>query len=73
MTTVSAGQTLTIAAGQTSTGVVVLSGGGLSAPAWVPEQYLLDLEREAFMSLVGEEKTKERISHMLMNGKPLRN
>jgi 3-hydroxyacyl-CoA dehydrogenase len=51
----------------------VLTGGNVPANAKVSEQYLLDLEREAFMSLVGEEKTKERMQHMLMNGKPLRN
>jgi 3-hydroxyacyl-CoA dehydrogenase len=39
----------------------------------VDEQYLLDLEREAFMSLVGEPKTQDRIRHMLTKGKPLRN
>jgi 3-hydroxyacyl-CoA dehydrogenase len=39
----------------------------------VSEQYLLDLEREAFLSLLGERKTLERIQHMLKTGKPLRN
>jgi 3-hydroxyacyl-CoA dehydrogenase len=39
----------------------------------VSEQYLLDIEREAFLSLCGETKTLERIQHMLENGKPLRN
>lgn len=51
----------------------VLSGGKLTAPAWVDEQYILDLEREAFVSLCGEEKTRERIWHFLNTGKPLRN
>jgi 3-hydroxyacyl-CoA dehydrogenase len=51
----------------------VLSGGGLTAPQFVSEQYLLDLEREAFASLCGERKTIERISHTLKTGKPLRN
>jgi 3-hydroxyacyl-CoA dehydrogenase len=53
--------------------VYVMSGGELSQPAWVREQYILDLEREAFMSLCGEEKTQERMYHMLETGKPLRN
>lgn len=51
----------------------VLCGGKLTAPAWVDEQYILDLEREAFISLCGEEKTRERISHFMNTGKPLRN
>ncbi len=51
----------------------VLCGGDLSAPAWMDEQYFLDLEREALVSLAGEEKTQARIWHMLQNGKPLRN
>ncbi|MGE5138752.1 MAG: 3-hydroxyacyl-CoA dehydrogenase/enoyl-CoA hydratase family protein [Rudaea sp.] len=51
----------------------VLCGGALTAPAWVDEQYILDLEREAFISLCGEEKTRERIWHFLNTGKPLRN
>ncbi len=51
----------------------VLCGGDLSAPQWVTEQYILDLEREAFCSLLGEPKTQERISHMLKYAKPLRN
>ncbi|MBX3061882.1 MAG: enoyl-CoA hydratase/isomerase family protein [Anaerolineae bacterium] len=51
----------------------ILTGGDLTAPAWVDEQYILDLEREAFLSLAGEAKTLERIQHMLMNNKPLRN
>ncbi|WP_233632490.1 3-hydroxyacyl-CoA dehydrogenase/enoyl-CoA hydratase family protein [Parapedobacter sp. ISTM3] len=51
----------------------VLCGGDLSSPTEVSEQYLLDLEREAFLSLCGEKKTLERIQHMLTKGKPLRN
>ena len=51
----------------------VLSGGDLSAESKVSEQYLLDLEREAFLSLAGEPKTLERMQHMLQTGKPLRN
>ncbi len=51
----------------------VLTGGALSEPQWVSEQYILDLEREAFMSLVTEAKTMERITHMLQTNKPLRN
>jgi len=51
----------------------ILAGGNISAPQTVSEQYLLDLEREAFVSLCGERKTIERISHILKTGKPLRN
>jgi 3-hydroxyacyl-CoA dehydrogenase len=51
----------------------VMSGGDLSEKAKVSEQYLLDLEREAFLSLCGERKTIERLQHMLKKGKPLRN
>lgn len=51
----------------------VMSGGDLSEPTFVSEQYLLDLEREAFLSLCTEKKTLERIQHMLKTGKPLRN
>ena len=51
----------------------VLCGGELSQATRVSEQYLLDLEREAFLSLCGERKTLERIQFMLKNGKPLRN
>ena len=51
----------------------VLVGGDLSAPTKVSEQYLLDLEREAFMSLLGERKTLERIQSILTTGRPLRN
>jgi 3-hydroxyacyl-CoA dehydrogenase len=51
----------------------VICGGDLSAPQNVSEQYLLDLEREAFLSLSGEKKTLERIQSLLTGGKPLRN
>jgi 3-hydroxyacyl-CoA dehydrogenase len=51
----------------------VLCGGDLSAPTEVSEQYLLDLEREAFLSLCGEKKTLERIQSILQTGKVLRN
>ena len=51
----------------------VMAGGDLSEPTYVNEQYLLDLEREAFLSLCTERKTLERIQHMLKTGKPLRN
>ncbi len=51
----------------------VLAGGPLSSPQTVSEQYVLDLEREAFVSLCGQRKTQERIAHTLKTGKPLRN
>jgi len=51
----------------------VLAGGSITAPQTVSEQYILDLEREAFVSLCGERKTQERIAHTLKTGKPLRN
>ncbi len=51
----------------------VMCGGDLSSPTEVSEQYLLDLEREAFLSLCGERKTLERIQAILTTGKPLRN
>ena len=51
----------------------VLAGGPLSESQLVSEQYLLDLERETFVSLCGERKTQERIAHTLKTGKPLRN
>lgn len=51
----------------------VMCGGDLSEPTLVSEQYLLDLEREAFLSLCGERKTLERLQAMLKTGKPLRN
>ncbi|MCG0238937.1 MAG: 3-hydroxyacyl-CoA dehydrogenase/enoyl-CoA hydratase family protein [Firmicutes bacterium] len=51
----------------------VLTGGNLPAGTLVPEQYLLDLEREAFVSLCGEPKSQQRMMHLLKTGKPLRN
>ena len=51
----------------------ILAGGALSSPQFVSEQYVLGLEREAFVSLCGEKKTQERIAHTLKTGKPLRN
>jgi len=51
----------------------VMAGGDLSGASYVSEQYLLDLEREAFLSLTGERKTLERLEHMIKKGKPLRN
>lgn len=51
----------------------IMNGGDLSYPTNVSEQYLLDLEREAFLSLTGEKKTLERIQSILFKGKPLRN
>ena len=51
----------------------VLTGGDVLPGSRVTEQYILDLEREVFLSLCGEEKTQERIRHMLQKGKPLRN
>lgn len=51
----------------------VLCGGDLTSAQTVSEKYLIDLEREAFLSLCGEQKTLERIQYMLENGKPLRN
>jgi len=51
----------------------ILAGGALTVPQLVSEQYVLDLEREAFVSLCGEKKTQERIAHTLKTGKPLRN
>jgi 3-hydroxyacyl-CoA dehydrogenase len=53
--------------------VNVLTGGELSKPAWVDEQYILDLEREAFLSLCGEQKSQERMWNLLNTGKVLRN
>lgn len=50
-----------------------MCGGDLTHPQQVSEQYLLDLEREAFMSLLGNQKTLDRIQYLLMNNKPLRN
>jgi 3-hydroxyacyl-CoA dehydrogenase len=51
----------------------VMTGGELSKPQWVSEQYILDLEREAFLSLCGNEKTQARMWNLLQTGKPLRN
>jgi 3-hydroxyacyl-CoA dehydrogenase len=51
----------------------VMCGGELSRPQWVSEQYILDLEREAILSLFGEEKTQARMWNLLQTGKPLRN
>ena len=51
----------------------VMCGGDLSQPTLVSEQYLLDLEREAFLSLCGQKKTLERLQSILQSGKPLRN
>ncbi len=51
----------------------ILAGGPLTSPQLVNEQYVLDLERDAFVSLCGEKKTQERIAHTLKTGKPLRN
>jgi len=51
----------------------ILAGGALTSPQLVTEQYVLDLEREAFVSLCGEKKTQERIAFTLKTGKPLRN
>jgi 3-hydroxyacyl-CoA dehydrogenase len=51
----------------------VMCGGELTRPQWVSERYILDLEREAFLSLCGEEKTQARMWSLLQTGKPLRN
>jgi 3-hydroxyacyl-CoA dehydrogenase len=51
----------------------IMSGGSLNHTTYVSEQYLIDLEREAFLSLCGERKTQDRIAAMLKTGKPLRN
>lgn len=51
----------------------VLCGGDLTSPQKVSEQYLLDIEREAFLQLLGNQKTLDRIQYLLMNNKPLRN
>jgi 3-hydroxyacyl-CoA dehydrogenase len=51
----------------------IMGGGGLTKPQWVSEQYILDLEREAFLSLCGEERTQARMWSILQTGKPLRN
>jgi 3-hydroxyacyl-CoA dehydrogenase len=52
---------------------MIMAGGALPHASAVSEQHLLDLEREAFLSLVAERKTQERIAHTLKTGKPLRN
>jgi len=51
----------------------VICGGDLTSSQLVSEEYLFDLERENFMSLLGNQKTLDRIQYMLMNKKPLRN
>jgi 3-hydroxyacyl-CoA dehydrogenase len=51
----------------------VLCGGDLTEPTWVPEEYILELERQAFVDLCKEEKTRERMAYMLEHNKPLRN
>ncbi|MGA8223625.1 MAG: 3-hydroxyacyl-CoA dehydrogenase NAD-binding domain-containing protein [Candidatus Acidiferrales bacterium] len=51
----------------------ILAGGSITAPQLVSEQYILDLEREAFVSLCGERATQQRMAHTLKTGKPLRN
>jgi 3-hydroxyacyl-CoA dehydrogenase len=51
----------------------IMTGGAVSEPGWVSEQYILDLEREAFVELAQHPKTIERIQHMLQTNKPLRN
>jgi 3-hydroxyacyl-CoA dehydrogenase len=51
----------------------VLTGGGIAEPAWVDEDVILNLERQAFLELVQQPKTLERMAHMLQHNKPLRN
>src|SRR5699024_4361729 len=51
----------------------VLSGGRIKQGSVIDEQVMLDLEREAFLSLIGEPLTQQRMQHMLLKGKPLRN
>jgi 3-hydroxyacyl-CoA dehydrogenase len=51
----------------------IMTGGNISRPTWVEEQYILDLEREAFLSLCGEEKTQERMWSLIRTGKRIRN
>ncbi len=51
----------------------ILTGGNLSLPQWVPEEYLLNLEKKALLDLLGQEKTHERIEALLKTGKPKRN
>jgi 3-hydroxyacyl-CoA dehydrogenase len=56
-----------------ATKIATILCGGDRAPGVASEQHYLDLEREAFLSLLGTRKTQERIQHMLKTGKPLRN
>jgi 3-hydroxyacyl-CoA dehydrogenase len=56
-----------------ATKVATILCGGDRAPGTISEQAFLDLEREAFLSLLGTKKTQDRIAHMLKDGKPLRN
>ena len=51
----------------------VICGGDLTSTQMVDEQYLLDIEREGFLTLLGNQKTQERIQHILMHNRPLRN
>jgi len=51
----------------------VIGGGYVAENSWVPEDYILELEREVFVELCAEEKTQQRLEHMLMTGRPLRN
>ncbi len=51
----------------------VLTGGDLSEPTWVPEEYILDLERQVFVELSREPKSIERMGYLLEHNKPLRN
>lgn len=51
----------------------VMCGGGITEPEWVPEEYILDLERQAFLELCHEQKTLDRLQHMIETNKPLRN
>jgi 3-hydroxyacyl-CoA dehydrogenase len=51
----------------------ILTGGNLSLPQWVPEEYLLKLEKQSFLDLLKLEKTHERIEALLKTGKPKRN
>jgi 3-hydroxyacyl-CoA dehydrogenase len=51
----------------------VLCGGDVTDPTWVSEEYILDLERQAFIRLCHEQKTIDRLGHMLEHNKPLRN
>ena len=51
----------------------ILSGGEVSYGVTLNEERILELEKEAFVSLCGEEKTRQRIEHMLLKGKPLKN